>query len=165
VPLAVVTELDGLIQNPSPLGQAAKDALRFITEAIRTHGQSLKVQTSKGNYLANSLVVRSEQVTFSGSEGSWERNMDDLILRSALWQYEHWVDRSSLLSGSAGSDAMADETTSRVVLLTFDRNRELAHPSYCLGSQPCSLVRLKASARQLDAADEKDMAFILAPAT
>jgi len=128
VPLAVVTELDGLIQNPSPLGQAAKEAMRFISDAIRTHGSSLKVQTSGGNYLANSLVVHSEQVTFSKEEGSWERNMDDLILLSALWQQEHWVDRSSLLSGTTGSDAMADDGTSRVVLLTFDRNREFSYP-------------------------------------
>ncbi|KAH7100673.1 hypothetical protein BKA62DRAFT_830869 [Auriculariales sp. MPI-PUGE-AT-0066] len=146
VPLAVITELDGLVQNPPPLGQVAKDALRFITDAIRTHGSSLKIQTSKGNYLSNSLVVRSEQVHFSKEEGSWERNMDDLILRSALWQFEHWVDRSSILSGTSDGDAMADDSTSRVVLVTFDRN-----------------LRLKAASRQLDAADEKDMSSILPP--
>ncbi|EJD53809.1 hypothetical protein AURDEDRAFT_180216 [Auricularia subglabra TFB-10046 SS5] len=147
VPLAVITELDGLAQNHSPLGQAAKEALKFITSSIRTCSSSLKVQTSKGNYLS-SLVVRSEQVQFSKHEGSWERNMDDLILRSALWQLEHWVDRSSLLPGASNSNNMVDDTSSRVVLLTFDRN-----------------LRLKAASRQLDAADEKDMAAILTPAT
>ncbi|KZW03995.1 hypothetical protein EXIGLDRAFT_709495 [Exidia glandulosa HHB12029] len=146
VPLAVVTELDGLVQNTSALGAAAKEALKFITASIRTHSTSLKVQTSKGNYLS-SLVVRQEQVQFSKDEGSWDRNMDDLILRSALWQLEHWVDRSSLLSGASNSGAVADGA-SRVVLLTFDRN-----------------LRLKATSRQLDAANEKDMAAILAAAT
>lgn len=52
--------------------------------------------TSKCNYLT-SLNVRTEQVDFSEDEDSWTRNMDDLILRVAIWQNKHWVDRSSRL--------------------------------------------------------------------
>ena len=121
VPLPVIMELDSQSSNMSPLGEAAAAALQYITSHIRSHSMSLKVQTSRGNYLSN-LNVRTEQVDFSSS--TWERNMDDLILRSALWQLEHWVDRSSLLPGTADGDVLVDDGASRVVLLTFDRNRE-----------------------------------------
>ena len=59
-------------------------AMSYISSHIRTHSASLKVQTSKGNYLS-SLNIRTEQVDFQ-DEASWERNMDDLILRTAIWQ-------------------------------------------------------------------------------
>jgi len=72
--------------------------------------------------------------------------MDDLIVRSALWQLDHFVDRSGILFPTR--TAQADAKTSKVVLLTFDRN-----------------MRLKARSRQLHAADEKDMAVILNSAT
>jgi hypothetical protein len=35
--------------------------------------------------------IYSEQVDFQDA-ASWERNMDDLILRAAIWQEEHWID-------------------------------------------------------------------------
>ncbi|PCH38362.1 hypothetical protein WOLCODRAFT_115327 [Wolfiporia cocos MD-104 SS10] len=143
VPLPVIMELDGLSANFSPLGDAAKAALEYITSHLRTHQKSMKVQTSKGNYLTN-LAIRTELVDFDGDEGSWERNMDDLILRAAIWQDEHWVDRSTLL-GSSASDR---DTTgaAKVVLLSFDR-----------------MLRLKARSRQLCAANEQDLVSILAP--
>ncbi|KAG8857607.1 hypothetical protein FRB96_005625 [Tulasnella sp. 330] len=133
VPLAVITELDGLSHNtPSELGVAASEALSYLIAAIQTHSSSLKVQTSRGNYLFN-LSIRSEVSTL----GAGERNMDDLILRSALWQSHHFMDRSDMLDGDA---PYVTEKTSKAVLLTFDRN-----------------LRLKARSRKLDAADEKDM--------
>ena len=86
VPLPVIMELDGLASDSSPLGEAAKAASGSIVSHLRTHGISLKVLTSKGNYLSN-LNIRTEQVDFDdGRETSWERNMDDLILRAAIWQ-------------------------------------------------------------------------------
>jgi protein SMG6 len=116
VPLPVVMELDGLSANTNALGEAAAAALAYVTASLRTHARSLKVQTSKGNYLSN-LAVRTEQVDF---DGDWERNMDDLILRAAIWQDEHWMDRSTLL----GSDAPTEtKGVAKVVLLSFDRNR------------------------------------------
>ncbi|KAG9010468.1 hypothetical protein FRB94_010431 [Tulasnella sp. JGI-2019a] len=119
VPLAVITELDGLSRNRfSELGTAASEALSYLITAIQTHSSSLKVQTSRGNYLS-SLSIRSEISTL----GAGERNMDDLILRSALWQSDHFMDRSSMLDSDYASPPVT-EKTSKVVLLTFDRNRK-----------------------------------------
>ncbi|KAG8897986.1 hypothetical protein FRB99_007736 [Tulasnella sp. 403] len=129
-------ELDGLVNNPTELGAAATAALNYLVQAVQTLSTSLKVQTSKGNYL-RSLSIRSEETVL----GMAERNMDDLILRTAMWHVEHFVDRSNLLRNN---EPRRSETTSKVVLLTFDRN-----------------LRLKARSRKLDAADEKDMATIL----
>lgn len=114
----VVTELDGLSSNDSQLGTAATTALAYLIAHLRTHATSLKVQTSRGNYLST-LNVRSEQVDLSDAL-SWERNMDDLILRAAIWQDEHWVDRSTLLKSVPASV----EGAAKVVLLSFDRNCE-----------------------------------------
>ena len=121
VPLPVIMELDGLASNASPLGEAATAALDYITSHIRSHSTSLKVQTSRGNYLS-SLSIRTEQVDFAGDEASWERNMDDLILRAAIWQDEHWIDRSAMLQ----SDGVSRDTSgaAKVVLLSFDRMRK-----------------------------------------
>jgi protein SMG6 len=122
VPLPVIMELDGLATNSSPLGEAATNAVAYITSQIRTHGLSLKVQTSKGNYLAT-LTVRTEQLQFAGATGTtdMDRNMDDLILKAAIWQDEHWVDRSALL-GQDVTENTADAV--KVVLLSLDRNRK-----------------------------------------
>ncbi|KAK7023722.1 PINc domain-containing protein [Favolaschia claudopus] len=141
IPLPVVTELDGLSSNPSQLGEAAQAALAYLSSHVRSHATSLKVQTTKGNYLT-SLSVRAEQVDFAA--GSAERNMDDLILKAAIWQDEHWVDRSAMLK----SDAVAADGAVKVVLLSLDRN-----------------LRLKARSRQLPAASEKDLAAILVSGT
>jgi hypothetical protein len=146
--------LDGISANQSELGQAASAASQYITSNIRTHSTSLKVQTSRGNYLST-LNIRSENFEFAshdkrngdGNNGhSWERNLDDLILRAALWQETHWVDRTALLKGISPQDKARDTSANdaaKVVLLTFDRN-----------------LRLKARARQLHAGDERDLAHI-----
>ncbi|KAJ7752078.1 hypothetical protein B0H16DRAFT_1887390 [Mycena metata] len=141
IPLPVIMELDGLSSNPSQLGEAAQAAMTYLSSHIRSHATSLKVQTSKGNYLT-SLSVRAEQVDFA--DGTSERNMDDLILKAAIWQDEHWVDRSAMLK----STAMASDNSVKVVLLSLDRN-----------------LRLKARSRQLPAASEKDLAAILVSGT
>ncbi len=117
VPLAVITELDGIARNNSALGEAATAAVNFITSHMRSHSRSLKVQTSRGNYLQN-LSVRIEEVEFV--QGSWERNMDDLILRATIWQDDHWTDRSAILEcGEQNTTGAA-----KVVLFSLDRNRE-----------------------------------------
>lgn len=114
-------ELDGLCANTSQLGEAAQEAVAYITSHVRSHATSLKVQTSKGNYLT-SVSIRTEQVEFSDEE-SWDRCMDDLILKAAIWQDEHWIDRSALLKGAAASRDTSSAV--KVVLLSLDRNREL----------------------------------------
>jgi protein SMG6 len=120
----------------------------------------LKIQTSKGNYLSD-LFVRTEHIDFReninlSNTGSLDKTvvraqtMDDFILRVATNQSEHFVDRSRLLSMSGSPlkvDASYEErkrTAAKVLLLTFDRN-----------------LRLRARARGIDAADEKEMAKIL----
>ncbi|OJA21630.1 hypothetical protein AZE42_09745 [Rhizopogon vesiculosus] len=144
LPVPVIMELDGLSSNPSQLGEAAQEAVAYITSHVRSHSTSLKVQTSKGNYLT-SLSVRIEQVDLT-NEDSWDRCMDDLILKAAIWQDEHWVDRSALMKNAP---PVRDDTNAvKVVLLSLDR-----------------LLRLKARSRQLAAAGEKDLAAILASGT
>jgi len=144
IPVPVIMELDGLSSNTSQLGKAAQEAISYITSHVRSHATSLKVQTSKGNYLT-SLIVRTEQVEFADAD-SWDRCMDDLILKAAIWQDEHWIDRSALLKG--GAPVRDTSTAVKVVLLSLDRN-----------------LRLKSRSRQLSAAGEKDLAAILACAT
>lgn len=161
-------ELDGLATNMSTLGQAARDALEYVTSHIRTHSISLKVQTSKGNYLT-SLNVRTEQVDFvDNMTGSLaERSMDDLILKAAIWQDEHWVDRTVMLKVELKSEDISAAV--KVVLITLDRNRkssplfDASHLLTLIYFSP--LVRLKARSRSLPAANEKELASIFATAT
>ncbi|KAF6764811.1 hypothetical protein DFP72DRAFT_985932 [Ephemerocybe angulata] len=144
IPLPVVMELDGLASNSDPvLAEAASSAINYISSHIRSHSVSLKVQTSKGNYLS-SLTVRTEDIDFSTSN---MRSMDDLILKAAIWQDEHWQDRSSMLKVDPLLAAQTD-TAVKVVFLTLDRN-----------------LRLKSRSRQLPAASEKDLAALMALAT
>ncbi|KAF8061488.1 hypothetical protein FPV67DRAFT_1703906 [Lyophyllum atratum] len=146
VPLPVIMELDGLSGNTSAkLSEAAQNAMTYISSHIRSHAISLKVQTSKGNYLTT-LSIRTEQVDFA-ADGNWERNMDDLILRAAIWQEEHWLDRTAMLKTDPTASTVSAGTV-KVVLLSLDRN-----------------LRLKARSRQLPAASEMDLAAILANAT
>lgn len=87
VPLPAAMELDGLASEPSVLGEAAAAASGYIVSHLRSHSTSLKIQTSKGNYLTN-LNVRTEQVDLQTDQSS-DRHMDDLILRAAIWQTAH----------------------------------------------------------------------------
>ena len=51
--------------------------------------------------------------------------MDDFILRAAIWQDDHWDDRSELLDcGPHTTDGAA-----KVVLVSFDRNCMFFLPS------------------------------------
>jgi len=145
IPLPVVMELDGLATSDLPqLAEASKAALSFLSSNLKALSTSLKIQTSRGNYLS-SLNVRTEQVDFSDRD-SWERNMDDLILRAAIWHDEHWFDRSGFLKPSGTTPDL--KNAAKVVLLSLDRN-----------------LRLKARSRQLAAASQSDLAAILANAT
>ncbi|KZP28860.1 hypothetical protein FIBSPDRAFT_728140 [Athelia psychrophila] len=136
VPLPVIMELDGISANTSQLGETAKAAMSYLTSHVRSHSTSLKVQTSKGNYLT--FTFRTEQVDFK-DEASWERNMDGLILRTAIWQDDHWSDRSSMLKNTGAQCGTAVGAV-KVVLLSLDHN-----------------LRLKARSRQLPAASETDL--------
>jgi hypothetical protein len=71
--------------------------------------------------------------------------LDDFILRVAAFHLTHFTDRSQVLRASH-EHGYEDKKRSalKVLLLTFDRN-----------------LRLRARARGVDAADEKEMARIL----
>jgi protein SMG6 len=124
VPLPVVMELDGLSKTSASavpqLVETAQSALAYLSSHVRSHSMSLKIQTSKGNYLT-SLSVRTEHVDFD-TDRNWERNMDDLILKAAIWQDEHWVDRSSMLQHGEISSTNDRAHAIKVVLLSLDRN-------------------------------------------
>jgi predicted ribonuclease YlaK len=134
VPLPVVMELDGLSKTSTDsapqLVEAAQGALAYLSSHVRSHSMSLKIQTSKGNYLT-SLSVRTEHVDFDAN-GNWERNMDDLILKAAIWQDEHWVDRSSMLRSGEFSSSSDRAVAIKVVLLSLDRNCQLFYCSLTL---------------------------------
>lgn len=154
VPLAVLTELDGLKHNPAPLGDAASRAIAYLETRIRSHRRWLKVQTSRGNYLYDlTSAGRTEDIDFAGiekreggdaekssNEALFARSMDDLVLRAVAWHDEHHAPapRAAMAAKEDGG------TTAKVLLVTFDRN-----------------LRLKARARGLGAADERDLADIL----
>ncbi|GAA5868110.1 hypothetical protein JCM1840_006144 [Sporobolomyces johnsonii] len=159
VPLAVITELDGLKRNATPLGFAAGEVIDYLESAVRTHSRHLKIQTSRGNYLKD-LAIRNESIDFapafpSGLDGSGEvfshdhaRNMDDVILRAVAWQQEHFNSRLALVNPRAIAERKkVPADAAQVVLVTFDRN-----------------LRLKARARDLDAVDEKELKKALAAA-
>ena len=143
---AVVTELDGLAKNPAPLGTAAVCVTSYLETRIKSHSLNLKIQTSRGNYLKDLLIRTETHANTDAIQKGDTRNMDDLILNVAVFQSEHFVDRSGLLgqreiSGVSGGDK---ESAIKVLLVTFDRN-----------------LRLRARARGIEAADEKEMAAIL----
>jgi len=135
IPLPVIMELDCLSSNMSQLGEAAQAAIAYISLHIRSHALSLKVQTSKGNYLT-SLSVRTEVVDFDTNNNA-DKNMDDLILKAAIWQDDHWVDWSSMLKAPESATSELSGAV-KVVLLSLDRNCEsfiatYAHHSHAYG--------------------------------
>ena len=145
VPLAVVTELDGLKRNASPLGMAAVEAISYLETAIRCYSRFLKVQTSRGNYLRD-LSIRNESIDFNADaalSSDAARSMDDVILRAVAWQRDHFQSRLSIVNPRADRRAVPADCA-QVVLVSFDGN-----------------LRLKARARGLEAVDEKGMARLL----
>ncbi|GAA5899122.1 hypothetical protein JCM8208_003009 [Rhodotorula glutinis] len=163
VPLAVVTELDGLRRNPTALGVAAAEVIEYLELAVRGYSRFLKIQTSRGNYLKD-LAIRNESIDFGSSSPAASssldgtasfssshdvaRSMDDVILRAVAWQRDHFSNRLALVNPQAVLDKRrVPADTAQVVLVTFDRN-----------------LRLKAGARGLDATDEKGLKKAVAAA-
>lgn len=144
IPLAVVTELDGIKRNSTPLGVAASEAIDYLEQAVRGYSRHLKIQTSRGNYLKD-LSIRNEAIDFDGADPASShdsaRSLDDVILRAASWQKEHFSNRLALVNPRAiAEQRKVPSDTAPVVLVTFDRN-----------------LRLKASARGVEAIDEKGL--------
>ena len=81
VPLpTAIMELNGLASNVNPLNDAT---IAFLVSHTCLYANLLKL-LSRGNYLL-SLTVCTEQVDFDGRD-LWERSMDDLIPKMAIWQ-------------------------------------------------------------------------------
>lgn len=114
VPLVVVTELDGLRSSPSPsVARSAKSALSQLSKSL--HAREVRVQTSRGNFLADpDLNVRNEQIEFAGTIPA--RSLDDVILRTAVWQTS---------SGPVSSDEAPG-----ALLVTLDTNLRLKARAY-----------------------------------
>jgi protein SMG6 len=145
IPLPVLTELDGLAREPAPLGIEAVKAISYLEANVRTRSMVLRIQTTKGSYLSD-LRVRTEAAEIKDADKD-RKTMDDRILDVARWQLEHFADRSLMLGGpgpGASSGVNGERATSKVVLVTFDRN-----------------LRLRARAAGVDAVDEREMAAIL----
>jgi hypothetical protein len=54
--------------------------------------------------------------------------MDDLILKAAIWQDDHWADRSGMLKdGNCRTSDLSGQAV-KVMLLSLDRNCELHLP-------------------------------------
>ncbi|KAN0064555.1 hypothetical protein ACQY0O_002183 [Thecaphora frezii] len=157
VPLAVVTELDGLKRNANALGAEASRAIQFLESRIRSHAKYLKVQTSRGNYLTD-LSIRSEDMQLgrpldvfaqeeqpSTQKSLAARNVDEVIVRCLGWQTDHFVDRLALFAAHPEAERLRlQPDTAKAALLTLDRN-----------------LRLKAKARGLCSLDEQDIAELM----
>lgn len=155
VPLAVVTELDGLRTKEDSLGTSATQAINFLEDAVKSYSMNLKVQTSKGNYLRD-LNIRREDIDFghnanygqrgnNGSDGS-VKSMDDVILNVAMWQKTHWLDRRALLGIKANAKAEKENAVSsgspvKTVLVSSDRTLRLKGKAR--GLEVCDAVTLQ----------------------
>lgn len=127
VPLAVVTELDGLTRSPTPsTAQAAQCAL-FEVDTFLASG-SVQVQTSRFTYVTD-LSVRTEEIDFASIEELGlprARTLDDVILRLAVWHAHQATDRTGIPSA---------------LLVTFDTNLRVKARAYgVFADVPSSLV-------------------------
>ncbi|OAJ43745.1 hypothetical protein BDEG_27073 [Batrachochytrium dendrobatidis JEL423] len=135
IPLAVVSELDGLRCVESEIGKNAELALDLLTSIFDTPDSSLvdlkrafvRVITSRGKMM-HTLRVRSEEwpkswtadQDSSKNEGGFSlRNADDLILNVCLGY------GTNSTQSSLAPDAEFSWSTSKVVLVTHDINLRL----------------------------------------
>ncbi|WRT66431.1 uncharacterized protein IL334_003387 [Kwoniella shivajii] len=144
VPLPVVTELDGLSKEPAPLGSNAKSSIKYLESTIRTHSLTLKIQTTKGNYLSD-LLIRTEMDTLKeyGDPNERARTMDDRIIHISSFAQDHFNDRSRLLGMPHAKQE--EEQAIKVLVISNDRN-----------------LRLMARSRGVQGVDEKELERILA---
>ncbi|KAG0072519.1 hypothetical protein BGZ89_005387 [Linnemannia elongata] len=97
IPLAVITELDGLKNNPAPLGPAAAAALDYLEGclAMRPKLRRLKIQTSRGNYM-NDLSFRVESFNY-------ERQAPQQQLQLPQQRSNHQRHRRAVSGGGSGA--------------------------------------------------------------
>jgi protein SMG6 len=119
VPLAALSDLDSLKGSGGQLGDSAARVVIWLEQNSRPH---LKVQTNRGNYLAD-LSIRLEEFDFQSSLAS---STDDLVLQAAKWQQEHFI--------ATTSDA------SKVAIVSF--NRTLRHKARSRGLEGVNEVEV-----------------------
>lgn len=108
IPLAVITELDGLKNNPAPLGPAAAAALDYLEGclAMRPKPRRLKIQTSRGNYM-NDLSFRVE--SFNYEKQAPQQQLQPPQQRSNYQRHRRAVSGGGGAVGSGGSHDERDQ--------------------------------------------------------
>lgn len=175
IPLAVITELDGLRRNDNVLGAEAASAISFLEERIKSRSKWLKVQTSRGNYLTD-LSIRSEDIDFAWHDSTSSnmhsqptmpvaddsaraggetksaaaRNVDEVILRILAWHKDHFVDRRNIVCPIK----RACKAKEREIQVT-----NATHKTILLSLD--RNLRLKAKTRGLAGLDEKGIARLM----
>ena len=142
VPLAAVTELEGLKKRTGPIGQRADRAIEYLSSNVKAKTKYLKVQTSRGNYLSD-LRFRTEEIDFcaigAGTGGKEEdeddqhhrmaRSIDEVILRCLEWQRDHFMDRLPILANNKdeleAKQSQISKLTVKAALITLDKNLRL----------------------------------------
>ena len=115
IPLAVITELDGLRRNDNELGKEAERAIQFLESRIRSHAKYVKVQTSRGNYL-NDLSCRCEDIDFTW-QGSGGAAVATLRGTSNMGASQLPLDASPKLEASPGeTKSVAARNVDEVIL-------------------------------------------------
>ncbi|KAF8911941.1 hypothetical protein CPB84DRAFT_1812127 [Gymnopilus junonius] len=100
--------LDGLSSNASQLGEAAQNAVQYISSHVRSHALSLKIQTSKGcHWQDDHWVDRSSLLKADPAPASELQNAVKVVLLS-LDRNRHSVEaRSRQLPAASESDLAA----------------------------------------------------------
>lgn len=137
VPLAVVTELDGLTRSHTPkTARGAQRALIEIEDLLKMG--KVQVQTSRFTFLPD-LATRSETIDF-GPLPSFDlpraRTLDDIILRLAIWHAHTPVDTNTQPATSSASSPQGAADVPAAVLLTHDTNLRLKARAY--GIEPAT---------------------------
>ncbi|KAG0273360.1 hypothetical protein BGZ95_010818 [Linnemannia exigua] len=110
IPLAVITELDGLKNNPAPLGPAAAAALDYLEGclAMRPKPRRLKIQTSRGNYM-NDLSFRVESFNYEKQAPQQQQQPQQQHQRSNYQRHKRAVSGGAVGSGGSHDERDQDD--------------------------------------------------------
>lgn len=177
IPLAVITELDGLRRNDNELGHEAERAIQMLELRIKSHAKYVKVQTSRGNYLSD-LSCRCEDIDFTW-QGTTPPAPAPAPASASASAPASTPDTSPNLDALAGPDSKSvaarnvDEVILRILAWQKDNfvDRrillDLDHPSLPPTAHKCVLLtldrnlRIKAKSRALPSLDANAAASLL----
>jgi len=132
VPLAAISELDDLVQSGEPSSkQMAQTATEYLDTIMKAGTKSIKILTSKGNYLTN-LMIRSEDIDYQHAPGKtkaakYESKMEELLLTATKWQADHFIDRSALLGVELDHQARSLAAKSCLLTLNADLRQRASY--------------------------------------